>query len=528
MNIMKKMFNSFLTENSSTSSFSKYDEELGSLHADLKQNIQAIKEVFGGSNDVIIRNIEIGENRRVEIAVLYVEGLVDTESMHNFIMEALMLDIKGTELEAQFDLNDILETIKDSILTVTDITDITDFNQVFDNILSGSVIILVNGFAQGFAVGLQEFEVRSIGEPTTEGSVRGPKEGFTETLRTNTAMIRRKIKHPHLWIESKKIGRMTKTAVATMYIHGIVNEDVLKELRARLDKIDTDSILESGYIEEFIQDKTYTPFPTVHHTERPDVVAAALLEGKIAVVVDGTPFVLIVPALFSQFYQTAEDYYQHADFATFTRFLRILSLFIALLAPSLYIAVTTYHQEMLPTALLYSLAEQREGVPFPAFIEALLMEITLEILREAGIRLPKSVGSAVSIVGALVIGQAAVEAGLSSAAMVIVVSITAISSFAFPSFHMAIPIRMLRFVFILLSASLGLFGITVGIIALVLHLCRLQSFGVPYMSPFAPLLLSDQKDALIRMPHSRLVSRPQATVHKNQKRQQSSDSNQQD
>ncbi|WP_246040324.1 spore germination protein [Ectobacillus funiculus] len=499
-----------------------FDQHMN-LHTSLKQNIQNIKETLGDSSDIVIRNIKIGENECVEIGVVYIKGLVDTEAAQNFIMESLMLDIKGTTLESLLSSKCILETIKNSILTVTDIKDVQDFEMLFDKILSGYIIILVNGFAQGFTVGLPGYEKRNVSEPSSEGVVRGPREGFTESLHTNITLIRRKIKHPHLWLESKKIGRMTKTDIAIMYIHGIVNEDILKELKSRLDKIDVDSILEGGYIEELIQDETYTPFPTVYHTERPDVVAAALLEGRVAIIIDGTPFVLVVPALFSQFYQSAEDYYQRADFATCMRFLRILSFFIALLAPSLYIAITTYHQEMLPTPLLYSLAAQREGVPFPAFIEALSMEITLEILREAGIRMPTAVGSAVSIVGALVVGQAAVEAGLVAPAMVIVVSITAIASFAFSSFHMAISIRMLRFVFMLLAASLGLFGITVGIIALVLHLCRLQSFGVPYMSPFAPLLLSDQKDTLIRVPQNMLVSRPQSIVHKNKIRKQSPD-----
>ena len=231
-----------------------------------------------------------------------------------------------------------------------------------------------------------------------------------------------------------------------MFIKGIVNDKVVEEVRKRLDRIDIDGILESGYIEELIQDETYTPFPTVYNTERPDVIAAGLLEGRIAILVDGTPFVLLVPALFTQYFQSAEDYYQRSDFGLL-RMLRYLALFIALLGPSLYIAITTFHQEMLPTALLISLAAQREGVPFPAFIEALMMEVTFEILREAGVRMPRAVGQAVSIVGALVIGQAAVEAGIVSAAMVIVVSITAIANFSFPSFNMAISIRILRFVF---------------------------------------------------------------------------------
>jgi spore germination protein KA len=239
------------------------------------------------------------------------------------------------------------------------------------------------------------------------------------------------------------------------------------------------------------------------------------LEGRVAILMDGTPFVLLVPALFVQFYQSAEDYYQRADFATLIRILRYICFFVSLLAPSLYIAITTFHQELLPSPLLFSLAAQREGIPFPALVEALIMEVTFEILREAGVRLPKTVGQAVSIVGALVIGQAAVEAGLVSPAMVIIVSITAISNFVIPSFNMGISVRILRFFLMAFAATFGLFGVTVGLIAMVQHLCSLRSFGVPYMSPMAPFIKEDQKDTILRMPQWGLFTRPRFISQKN-------------
>lgn len=316
-------------------------------------------------------------------------------------------------------------------------------------------------------------------------------------------------------LEMKQIGTVTQTDVGIMYIKGIANDEIIKEVHTRLDRINIDGILETGYIEELIQDKFLTPFPTLFNTERPDVVAADLLEGRIAIFVDGSPFVLTVPVLFIQFFQAAEDYYQRADIAFLLRVLRFVSFFIALLLPSLYIAITTFHQEMLPTQLLISLASQREGIPFPAFVEALVMEVTFEILREAGVRMPRAIGQAVSIVGALVIGQAAVEAGIISAAMVIVVALTAIASFVFPAFSMAISVRILRFAFMMVAATFGLYGITVGLIALVLHLSSIRSFGVPYMSPFAPFVTADQKDANFRFPHWGLFSRPRFISQQN-------------
>ncbi len=300
-----------------------------------------------------------------------------------------------------------------------------------------------------------------------------------------------------------------------MYLKGIASDKVVEEVRARLDRIDIDGILESGYIEELIQDERYSPFPTMYSTERPDVVASEILEGRIAILIDGTPFVLTVPALMIQFFHAAEDYYQRADISTLIRIIRLISFVIALLGPSLYIAITTFHQEMLPTSLLIGLAAQREGVPFPAFIEALLMEVTFEILREAGIRMPRAVGQAVSIVGTLVLGTAAIEAGIVSAAMVIVVSITAISSFVFPAFNMSISIRMLRFALMGLAASFGIFGIIVGVIALVLHLCSLRSFGVPYVSPFSPMIIQDLKDTIVRLPIWAMLTRPRLISQKN-------------
>ncbi|MGM0879256.1 MAG: spore germination protein [Bacillota bacterium] len=491
------------------------------LKSSLEENIQQVKETLGNSRDIIIREIVIGKEGKIKAGIFYTDGLVDTKSIQNFIMESLMLDIRGLELEQKVSSGqDTLHIIKDLVLAVGDIQDVMDFDTLFNSLLSGNTILLLDGYVQGFSIGMSEWENRGVTEPSSQTVIRGPKEGFSESLRTNTALIRRKIKDPRLWLENRKIGRVTKTDVAIMYIKGIVNDKVVEEVRSRLDRIDIDSILESGNIEELIQDETYTPFPTIYNTERPDVVAAGLLEGRVAILVDGTPFVLLVPVIFGQFFQAAEDYYQRADFGTLIRCLRYLCFFIALLGPSLYIAITTFHHEMLPTPLLISLAAQREGVPFPAFIEALMMELAFEILREAGIRMPRAVGQAISIVGALVIGQAAVEAGIVSAAMVIVVSITAISSFVFPAFNMAITIRMLRFIMMGLAASFGLFGITVGVIALILHLCSLRSFGVPYMSPFAPFILSDQKDSIFRLPLWRLSSRPRLISQKNVTREQ--------
>ncbi len=477
------------------------------LSADLAQNLQKMMSTLGNSSDIIKKEITIGEDGLIRAGIIYTDGMADTTN----ILDALMLKVRQANVSQDLACStNLVKLLKDTVLDIGDVKEADDFETIYSAVLSGDTLILLDGQAQGLIASTRNYKDRGVTEPTAQSVIRGPREGFSETLRTNTALMRRKIKDPNLWIETRKIGRVTKTDVSIMFIKGIVNETVLQEVRQRLDRIDIDAILESGYVEELIQDHTFTPFPTVFNTERPDAAAAGLLEGRVAILVDGTPFILLVPALFSQFFQASEDYYQRADFATLVRLLRYISFFIALLAPSLYIAITTFHQEMLPTPLLIGVAAQLEGVPFPAFVEALMMELTFEILREAGVRMPRAIGQSVSIVGTLVIGQAAVEAGLVSAAMVIVVSITAISNFVFPSFNMGISIRILRFVLMALAATFGLFGITIGLIVLVLHLCSLRSFGVPYMAPFAPLIIDDQKDTIFRVPLWGMHKRPRS------------------
>ncbi|RBW67330.1 spore germination protein [Bacillus taeanensis] len=481
------------------------------LHTHLLENLAEIRRALGHSNDLVIRKFRIGKEGKICGGAVYIDGLVDKDLVHE-MLDSFMYNMRNVEITVPND--EFICTFDEMALANGETMALDNFNALYDILLSGDTIFLFDECKKSIATATKGWDHRSVSEPTSQIVVRGPQEAFTETLRTNTALIRRKIKDPNLWIEARKIGSRTKTDIAVMYIKDIADENVVQEIHRRLDEIEIDAILESGYIEELIQDEAFTPFPTIYNSERPDSIAAGLLEGRVAILVDGTPFVLLVPALFTQFLQSAEDYYHRSDFGLL-RMLRLVAMFISLLAPSLYIAVTTFHQEMLQTTLLISIAAQREGIPFPAFIEALLMEFTFEILREAGVRMPRAVGSAISIVGALVLGEAAVQAGLVSPAMVIVVSITAISSFIFPVFSLSIPIRMLRFALMGLAASFGLFGIIVGLIALVLHLSSLKSFGVPYLSPMAPMNFKDQKDTFFRFPIWDLNTRPHLIGAKN-------------
>lgn len=486
------------------------------MDCSLSKNLEDIKQMTGNSSDIVIRKLKIGYQAKMEAAVLFVKGLVDSQAVDDLFIESMM---KSSQLHEKLNLQDMMELITNEVIPLGQIQSMHNLEKAVDSLLAGNTIILIEGINEALIASTQGGEKRSIQEPTTHVSIRGSKEGFTETNETNIAMVRRIIKSPDVRVESMTIGKMTKTDVSIMYIKDVAKEDIVQEVRTRLKRIDIDGIIESGYIEQLIEDQTLTPFPTIENTERPDMVASNLLEGKIAIFVNGTPFVLLVPAIFVGFFQTFEDYSSRMDIANGLRFLRVLAFFISLTGPALYVAATTFHQEMIPTQLVFIIAAQREAVPLPAVFEALLMELTFEVLREAGIRMPKAIGSTISIVGALVIGQAAVQAGIVSPAMVIVVSITAIASFATPAYGIAISARLIRFVFILSAAAFGFFGLILAFFLMIVHLCSLRSFGVPYMTPFAPFFPSNFKDTFFRRPVWAMNERPRIVTGDNVTRQ---------
>lgn len=520
-NFLKRtMKNIFRKTNNVQTSDPSPDQNQSQLTSTLKQNVDYVKTSLGNSADFVSRPIKIGPENNLDVCILFMEGLINTTALQELI-DSLIYKIKANDLNHSFFNNSsLIHALKEKAVTVGGVTEVRDYPTLMTNLLSGHAAVLVEKQATAITVNIPGFEKRSIEEPQSATLIKGPRDGFTETLGTNISLLRRRIRSADLWMEAKEIGRVTKTKVVVAYIKGIVNEEVLKEVHQRLDRIRIDAILETGYIEELIQDETFTPFPTIFSTERPDAVAGKLVEGRVAIFVDGSPFVMVVPSLIVEFFQAGEDYYQRADIATLLRILRFFCFFLALLAPSLYIAVLTYHQEMLPTTLLVGIAAQREGVPFPAFLEALIMEVCFEILREAGVRMPRAVGQAMSIVGALVLGQAAVQAGLVSSAMVIVVSLTAIANFCFPSINLATTVRILRFGMMSLSAVFGLVGVMFGLILLCVHLSTLRSFGVPYTAPAAPFILQDQKDVFFRVPWWGMFSRPRLINQKNTIREQ--------
>ncbi|AJY77883.1 spore gernimation protein KA [Paenibacillus beijingensis] len=475
------------------------------LSRSLAANAHAIRTLLGESSDVQLRLFRSGASPDTEMAIIYIEAIVSSSDLNEMVIEKVM---GAPAADPPLPLPELLEWLGSRVVSASVISMESTLEGTLERLLSGSCILLAEGVPQVLAAAIGGGDERPVGEPSTQTVIRGPQNSFNENLMTNVGLIRKMIRSERLRLEIRRIGRQTNTAVGMMYMDGIANESIVEELRRRLETIDLDSVLDSGYVEEFIQDATFTPFPTLMNTERPDEVAGGLLEGQVVVLVDGSPFVLLAPVTFFRFFQSPEDYYQRFDIATFLRLIRIVAFIVSMHLPALYIAITTYHQEMLPTTLLISLAAQREGVPFPAIVEAFLMELTFEVLREAGVRLPRAVGPAISIVGALVLGQAAVQAGLVSAAMVIVVAFTAISNFVSPQVNIAIAARLIRFLLMLAAGIFGFLGIMACDLLLIVHLSGLRSFGVPYTSPFSPFKWTSWKDTFVRAPWWLMGRRP--------------------
>ena len=478
----------------------------------LNQDMEWLKQHYVRCSDLIYRHITIGGHQHRQAAVFYFDGMTDSGVVHDNILRPLLLDAEIAEIDAETEENfrNFFEYLKERLLPAGEITVADDLKQGAQAMMNGDVLLIIDGCRQAIVIDAKGFPQRPVGKAENEVVLRGSQEAFTEAMRINTALIRRHLRTNQLKLEEKTLGRYTRTQVAIVYLDGVANENIIAEVHRRLDNIkDVDSILDSSCIEQYIEDSPFSVFPQMQYTERPDKVAASLLEGRVALVVDGSPDVILLPLMFVQLLQSPEDYYTRLAPGTFMRWIRYMGLLIAILFPSLYVAVTSYHPEMLPLNLLLSIAAAREGVPFPAFVEALIMELCFELLREASIRLPGAIGNTIGIVGALVIGDAAVSAHLVAPQMVIVVAITAIGSFTVPSMEASYPIRLLRFPLMLLAAGFGLYGVALGVMAILLHLVHLRSFGFPYLEPLAPLKLNEMRDVLIRAPRWQMMVRPQ-------------------
>ncbi|MCY6369061.1 spore germination protein [Clostridium ganghwense] len=476
----------------------------------LEININELQNRFKNDNSVKFRRFE-SKNSSIRCCIVFIEGMVKSEIINENIIRPLV----STSINENIHGNELLDYLTNKLLICDEIVKSSDIDTIINSVEYGDTLLIIDGVSEGIILNTKGWQRRNISEPTSESIVKGPKEGFTESIIVNTSLLRRKILNPALKFEYMQLGERTNTKVCISYIEGFASSKILNELKRRLNNIDIDGILDSEYILEYIKDEPFSSFMTVGTTERPDVVAGKLLEGRIAVFCDGTPLALTIPYLFIENFQVNEDYYRHYIFATFNRILRVLCFILSTSTPAVYMALITFHHQMLPTRLYLSIAMAREGVPFPSIIEILIMLIAFEILREAGTRLPKNIGQAISIVGALILGEAAVSARLVSAPIVIITAITGISSFALPV--MLEPMLVIRFLLIILSFIFGLYGYIFGVMGIFIVLMSMKSYGIDYMSYVIPKNIEDIEDVAIRMPLWNMNYRPK-DVSKNRVR----------
>jgi len=474
---------------------------------DITKNQEILEDIIRETIDIVYYRFKTYDTR--EYLVVYFDDIINKEILDRDVIGGLIANAK-TKFNNNGNIT--VEYIK-STIHFSNIDESMEFETVVDRLLAGDVIIFTEGLNVALCLPSQGWQQRGIIEPDAEIITKGPREGFVETLKTNRSMIRRKLKNPDLVFESLNLGKQSKSDINIVYIAGIVNETVLSQLKSRLEKIDIDAIIDSGYIEELIKDERLSPFNTVGYTERPDVVVSKILEGRIAVLCSGTPIVLTVPFLFVENLQANEDYYSGFIIASINRMVRFTSFLLTIFIPGLYVAIATNHHELIPTKLLFSFIASRVGVPFPTIIEVLAMILIFELLRESGLRLPKGLGQTVSIVGALVLGQAAVEAKFLSAPVVIIIALTAITSFIFYKINGALIIA--RVFITILGAMMGLYGVTLGAIAIFLHLYSIKSFGVPYMSYIASTEYEELKDTVVRGPWWKMKMRPRIINFRN-------------
>ncbi len=488
------------------------------IKKELASNIDYLKNKLAASDDLVYKELFIGADTEFAAQLVYIDGMINKDYLQNQILEPLMFDIQLTSQHTNLK-HQLNNTLSQLSIPLASIETAASLEAAIESLLAGNVLLFIDNVAEAFVLDIRQEEGRSIGTPTLEQTTRGSQEAFTESIATNISLIRKRLRDNNLLVKIDKIGDRTNTDLGLLYIEDVADEDVVKEIENRLEKIDLDGILDIGYIEQYLADKPLSPFPVFDSTERPDTAVSNLLEGKIVLILDGSPFATIMPTTFIQFFQSPEDYYDVFYMGGFLRILRLVAAFLSITLPSLYVALVAFRHELLPRDLAMSIAQARQGVPFPSYLEALIMELSLELLREAGLRLPGPIGQTIGIVGGIILGEAAVNAGLVSGPMVIVVAVTAISSFVIPSYSAAIPLRLIRLPMMVLAASFSIYGIMIGWLIILIHLCDLESLGHPYFAPFAPLKWSDLKDSLLRFPLRLMGQRPTSTSTQQQDRQ---------
>lgn len=478
-------------------------------------NTRNLKDLLEVNSDAFFRELPLGEKSNHSVTLAFIDGLIDINKVDDYILKPLFDFIQETR---SVDEKSLLDHIESGLLHHA-------FQEIRENLLdcvkdmlNGSVALVFDQAKKAVTLDTKGSEGRSITEPTGENIIKGAKDAFIEDIRTNTATIRKKIKTHNLIIEQTKVGKQSRTEVAIVYMKGITNRHIVEEVKKRLDGIQIDNVHQLEVLEENIIDNRNTVFPQIIYTVRPDKFCANIAEGRVGLVIDGFPVTYIIPGSLDTFLQAPEDYSQNFIISSIIRAMRYILVFVTLFLPGFYVSITTFHHEMIPTELALAITASKEGVPFPSFVEVIFMLIAFEVLIEAGIRLPKTIGQVVSIVGAVVVGQAAVDARLVSPAVVVIVAITAISSFTMPNQDFSNALRLWRFIFVLISSVIGLFGLSLGGIVLMNHFASMETFGVPYLSPYVGQDGHQLQDSLFRLPFVSHRRRPFYLKTKNKKR----------
>lgn len=469
------------------------------LDNSIEKIFETLNKMNGNSSDIVTRILE--KNNR-KIGYIYLESVSSDDKISDFLNKAIINMNKRRPFDSFFNL------IQNSIFN-SKVKSINTYEDMYYHLASGFTVIVIDECNKAIVVETRQKLDRGVVESTSETITRGPKDSFTENHNMNLGLIRKRIKDPKLWYEEVKVGRRTKSKVTVAYIKDIVPNYKVQKIINELNKIDIDAVIDTGYIRELLEKDQKSVFPKVISTERPDMACTSLLNGKIVILVENSPFVIILPAVLTDFFQSPEDNYQKPFNVSFSRILRAICFFLALLTPALYIALMTFNQEIIPDQLLISLAIQRDGVPFPTAIEVLLFVLTFEVLREADIHSPSFSGSAMNVVGALILGDAAVAAGIVSPIVIIIVAATSICELVFYDVDVIDAIREWRLLFIIAATFMGLIGFVAIFIIFIAKLASLECLGTPYLTPFGPLNIRSLKDSIIRVSRKKLKERPE-------------------
>ncbi len=472
----------------------------------LDENEKLLRVVFRDCGDIEFRIFYTDKRRAL---LIYLEGMTDTTSLEKNIIERLMMPTDVANASGPTNLPTDMKSISERILNAAAVTVLSKASVAIEAIMTGNSLLLIDGIAEGLSIGTVQYVKRNIGGADNEHVLRGPNEAFNETLSDNIVLIRRRARDENVKVRILKVGTRTNTSIAVLYVADLVKSGLVKEVEQRLSMIKIDKIVTSSSIEEFLVDHPWTPFPQAQTTERPDKMLAALYEGRVGILVDGTPASMIVPCTYNVLMQTTDDYTIQPIISSSIRMMRGIAAFIAIYLPAIYVAVVSYHPGMLPTSMAITVAELRARSPFPSFMEAVMMEVILEVFQEAVVRLPKKISGAASMIGALVIGTTIVQAGIINPLLVVVIATTALASYSMPAYNFSMALRWLRIPILILASILGLYGVILGILIVTIHLCSLRSFGESYIGGMCNVeLFSDWKDYLVRFPAKLLKERP--------------------